>query len=76
MRTYFLQLGILDGMHGLVLCSLQSFGVFLKYARLWEYRIREARGEKVTLPAFDESESTWKRPSDVDAPVEEDPRAV
>ena len=26
---------ILDGMHGLILCSLQSFGVFLKYARLW-----------------------------------------
>jgi glycosyltransferase involved in cell wall biosynthesis len=76
MRTYFFQLGILDGMHGLVLCSLQSFGVFLKYARLWEYRIREALGEKVDLPAFDDSEATWKRPSDVDAPVEEDPRSV
>ncbi|HVS02712.1 MAG TPA: glycosyltransferase family 2 protein, partial [Thermoanaerobaculia bacterium] len=37
-RTYFLQLGVLDGLHGFVLCTLQAFGVFLKYARLWEYR--------------------------------------
>jgi glycosyltransferase involved in cell wall biosynthesis len=61
-RTYFLQLGFLDGMHGFVLCALQSFGVFLKYARLWEYRIRAARGEQLNLPAFDDSTATWKRP--------------
>jgi glycosyltransferase involved in cell wall biosynthesis len=63
-RTFFLQAGFLDGMHGFVLCSLQSFGVFLKYARLWEYRIRAARGEEIRLPAFDESTSTWRRPDD------------
>lgn len=62
-RTYVLQLGFLDGMHGFVLCCLQSFGVFLKYARLWEYRIRAARGEDLHLPAFDESTATWKLPS-------------
>jgi glycosyltransferase involved in cell wall biosynthesis len=61
-RTYFLQLGFLDGMHGFVLCSLQAFGVFLKYGRLWEHGLRSARGEKVNLPAFDDSTSTWKRP--------------
>ncbi len=61
-RSYFLQLGILDGWHGLVVCSLQAFGVFLKYARLWEYRVRERLGEEIVLPAFDESSSTWKRP--------------
>jgi hypothetical protein len=61
-RSYFVQGGILDGTHGFVVCSLQSFGVFLKYARLWEYRIRSARGEEIRLPAFDESETTWKRP--------------
>ncbi len=61
-RTYFLQLGLLDGMHGFVLCTLQSFGVFLKYARLWEYRIRERRGETIGLPPFDESTSTWRLP--------------
>ena len=45
LRTYFLQLGVLDGMHGFVLCSLQAFGVFLKYGRLWEHGLRSARGE-------------------------------
>jgi len=62
LRTYVLQAGFLDGMHGFVLCALQAFGVFLKYARLWEYRLREARGEEIALPAFDDDESTWKLP--------------
>jgi glycosyltransferase involved in cell wall biosynthesis len=35
-RMYFLQLGILDGWHGMVLCGLAAVNVFLKYARLWE----------------------------------------
>ncbi len=60
-RTYVVQLGFLDGLHGLVLCSLQSFGVFLKYARLWEYRLRSRRGEVIHLPAFDEDPLTWQR---------------
>jgi glycosyltransferase involved in cell wall biosynthesis len=62
-RTYVLQLGFLDRMHGFVLCVLQAFGVFLKYASLWEYRLRAARGEAIHLPAFDESTATWKLPS-------------
>jgi glycosyltransferase involved in cell wall biosynthesis len=66
-RTWIVQGGILDGKHGFVVCALQSFGVFLKYARLWEYRVRAARGEEIRLPAFDESETTWKRPG-VDPP--------
>lgn len=64
-RMYVLQAGFLDGLHGLVLCALQSFGVFLKYARLWEYRIRERRGERIELPAFDDDAKTWQRPEDV-----------
>lgn len=63
-RTYVLQLGVLDGLHGLVLCLLQAFGVFLKYAQLWEYRIRSARGETIELPAFDEDPETWSKPED------------
>ena len=61
-RSYVVQLGFLDGMHGFVLCTLQAFGVFLKYARLWEYRLRAARGEQIRLPAFDDSTATWKLP--------------
>jgi len=61
LRTYVIQLGFLDGLHGLVLCTLQAFGVFLKYARLWEYRLRAKRGEVIQLPAFDEDPRTWQR---------------
>jgi glycosyltransferase involved in cell wall biosynthesis len=35
-RMYLLQLGILDGWRGAVLCGLAAASVFLKYARLWE----------------------------------------
>jgi glycosyltransferase involved in cell wall biosynthesis len=35
MRMYVLQLGVLDGAHGLVLCALAAAQVFLKYAELW-----------------------------------------
>ncbi len=62
-RTYVVQLGFLDGLHGLVVCGLQAFGTFLKYSRLWDYRVRERLGETIELPAFDEDERTWQRPS-------------
>lgn len=61
-RTYFLQLGILDGLHGLVVCGIQAVGVFLKYAWLWDLRIRERTGEQVELPPFDDDDRTWKPP--------------
>lgn len=64
LRTYFVQLGFLDGMHGFVLCVLQAFGSFLKYARLWEYGIRSRRGEAIDLPAFDDDQKTWARPDE------------
>lgn len=35
-RMYVLQLGVLEGWHGAVLCGLAAVSVFLKYARLWE----------------------------------------
>ena len=61
-RTYVLQLGFLDGLHGLVVCGLQAFGSFLKYARLWDYNVRAKAGEQIVLPAFDDDRSTWQRP--------------
>ena len=64
LRAYFLQLGILDGLHGLVVCGLQSFGVFVKYAWLWDHRIQESLGHEVELPSFDDDSSTWERHED------------
>ena len=35
-RQYVVQLGFLDGAHGLVLCGFAAAQVFLKYAELWQ----------------------------------------
>lgn len=43
LRMYFLRLGFLDGMHGLILALLSSGHVFTKYAKLWDTeRMRNA----------------------------------
>jgi glycosyltransferase involved in cell wall biosynthesis len=59
-RTYFLQLGIFDGMMGLVFCLLQAFGTYLKWSLLWSWRVNEKRGVAPDLPAFDENEEIWQ----------------
>ncbi len=43
LRQYVLQLGFLDGAHGLVLCGFAAAQVFLKYAALWDRTRREGR---------------------------------
>ena len=45
LRQYVLQLGFLDGAHGLVLCGFAAAQVFLKYAELWD-RARLGRGAR------------------------------
>jgi len=59
-RTYLFQLGILDGMHGLVFCMLQSFGTYRKWSLLWGWHANAARGRMPTLPIFDEDETIWR----------------
>jgi glycosyltransferase involved in cell wall biosynthesis len=59
-RTYLFQLGILDGMHGLVFCMLQSYGTYLKWALLWGWHVNAARGRMPPLPIFDDNEETWR----------------
>ena len=46
LRMYVLQLGFLDGAHGLVLCALAAAQVFLKYAELWSSSREGARAER------------------------------
>jgi len=60
LRTYLFQLGILDGMHGLVFCMLQSFGTYRKWSLLWGWHANAARGRLPTLPIFDEDETIWR----------------
>ena len=59
LRTYFLQLGVLDGMRGLVFCMLQAYGTYAKWSILWSWRVNEKRGVAPNLPEFDDSEETW-----------------
>ena len=59
-RMYVIQAGFLDGRDGLVLCGLQAYGVFLKWARVWEWERFEQNGWPVELPAYDESRETWE----------------
>lgn len=59
-RTYFVQLGIFDGMRGLVFCLLQAYGTYLKWSILWSWRVNEKRGIEPKLPVFDDSEETWE----------------
>jgi len=49
-RMFVLRHGFLDGKHGLILCSLAAYSVFMKYAKLWDIRRREAEG-KAAPPA-------------------------
>jgi glycosyltransferase involved in cell wall biosynthesis len=53
-RMFVLQAGFLDGTAGLVVCGLQGYCTFLKYARLWEWSGMERRGEPVGLPTYEE----------------------
>ena len=39
-RTYVLQLGVLEGWRGIVLCGLAGVSVFLKYALAWDLQRR------------------------------------
>jgi glycosyltransferase involved in cell wall biosynthesis len=60
LRTYVFQLGVLDGMHGLVFCMLQAYGTYLKWALLWGWHVNAARGRSPNLPIFDDDEATWR----------------
>lgn len=59
-RTYILQLGILDGLHGFVFCGIQAYGTFAKWSILWGWRKMSKFGWEPTLPEFDESDETWQ----------------
>ena len=50
-KRYILQLGILDGVPGLMITGIDTWAVFVKYARLWERsRLRSHRPGAVTTP--------------------------
>ena len=62
-RTYFVQLGILDGTRGVVFCLCQAFATYSKWSLLWSWQVNAERGIEPDLPVFDEDEATWALPS-------------
>jgi len=70
-RTYFLQLGILDGSRGVVFCLLQSYSTYMKFAILWGWQTNENRGIPPILPEFDEDENTWQGLKNLEGTEEE-----
>lgn len=63
LRTYVLQGGVLEGVNGFVMCALQGYCTFVKYATLWSWRVNAVRGRQPRLPEFDDDETTWAWPS-------------
>lgn len=61
-RDWILNLGILDGYRGLVVCAMHAHYTFLKYAKLWEYHELARRGAALNLPEFEESSELWTLP--------------
>ncbi len=45
-KGYLLRGGFLDGAHGFIIALLSSYGAAAKYAKGWEYRLRQKRGFK------------------------------
>ena len=60
LRTYGLQLGVFDGMRGLVFCLLQAYGTYLKWSYVWSWHVNHKRGIEPPLPSFDDSKKTWR----------------
>ncbi|MCG6948994.1 MAG: glycosyltransferase family 2 protein [Acidobacteria bacterium] len=72
LRTYFLQLGILDGALGIVFCLLQSYSTYMKFAILWGWQVNEERGIPPVLPEFDEDNNTWEGLKDLEERQQDD----
>lgn len=75
-RTYLLQLGVLDGMTGLVFCMLQAFGTYMKWSLLWGWHVNARRGREPELPVFDDREETWRPPGEPAPAASEKEEAV
>jgi len=49
-RQYVLYSGWRDGKAGFIICMMAAYSVFLKYARVWEKRVRSANNDKSGRP--------------------------
>jgi len=69
-RTYILQRGVVEGVHGFIMCGVPAYGTFLKYATVWSWQRAHQRGLSPDLPAFDDDPTTWEWPETKAEPAE------
>ena len=62
-RTYVLQLGMLEGVRGLIMCGVPAYGTFLKYAAVWSWGLEFEHRRNPKLPEFDDDPTTWAWPA-------------
>ncbi len=48
-KSYFIQLGFLDGYYGFVVCTISSFATFVKYTKIIEFRKEKMNLKKMVL---------------------------
>jgi len=75
-RTYVLQLGVLEGIRGLVMCGVPAYGTFLKYATVWSWGKELESGRRPELPPFDDDPTTWAWPKEKTGPVGLRPQSI
>lgn len=46
LKAFFLKLGFLDGRRGFLIAAISSFGVAMKYAKLWERELEKSEREE------------------------------
>jgi hypothetical protein len=61
---YFFKLGFLDGVPGLFFCVIKPFGIYLKYALLWELQDGGWAGPTPMQPAPPVTESLTEEDED------------
>ncbi|HUJ13391.1 MAG TPA: glycosyltransferase family 2 protein [Thermoanaerobaculia bacterium] len=61
-RDFVINLGFLDGVHGVISVGMHAYYTFWKYSKLWELNELKRLGKPVPLPKLDEDEGRWELP--------------
>ena len=65
-RDYVLNLGIVDGVPGLVTVGLHTYYTFWKYAKLWEFNRLAEQGIEPPIAKVETNDEVWKMPWETD----------
>lgn len=66
LRQFVLKRGFLDGKVGFMISSMAAFSVFMKYAKLWELRLREATEKAAAEKSLSQARARTPTPGERD----------